>query len=183
MHWTFVQAVSSDDNQQYVRTFILFTNQNIHASTMHVPRKIDLCLHGGNYFRFLSLYEACREPWYLWLFKFPAFTIILLSSSSSSYTSEIAANISYVWLAECAIRAIERSSDGGDFGFKKFKRGYGGIWRSLSLVWSLESGCRFSVVRLAECGFSPSEDLMKTYRTYRVCLSVCLHGSTQGLLD
>jgi hypothetical protein len=51
----------------------------------------------------------------------------------------------------CDAEKIEKSSDGGNSGSKKCKRGYGGsygeVWRSLRLagVWSLELGRRFCV--------------------------------------
>jgi hypothetical protein len=67
----------------------------------------------------------------------------------------IIVNVRNVWLYECAVRAMRKKlkliSDGGNFGSKKCKRGYGGayggVWRSLGLVgvWSLESGDRFYV--------------------------------------
>jgi hypothetical protein len=42
---------------------------------------------------------------------------------------------------------LRLSSNDGDSGSKKCKRGYGGVWRSLRLtgVWSIESGGRFCV--------------------------------------
>jgi hypothetical protein len=42
-------------------------------------------------------------------------------------------------------KKLKLSSDGGDSGNKKFKRGYGGVWWSLRLpgLWNLESGGRF----------------------------------------
>jgi hypothetical protein len=52
-------------------------------------------------------------------------------------------------LYECAVPEMRKkwklSSDGGDSGSKKYKQGYGGVWRSLRLCGSLESGGRFCV--------------------------------------
>jgi hypothetical protein len=51
-------------------------------------------------------------------------------------------NIRHSWLDEFAVSAMRKNleliSDGGDSGSKKFKRGYGGVWRCLRLagVWS-----------------------------------------------
>jgi tRNA G26 N,N-dimethylase Trm1 len=44
-------------------------------------------------------------------------------------------------------KKLKLSSDGGNVGSKKCKRGYGGVWRSLRSadVWNLESGGRFFV--------------------------------------
>jgi hypothetical protein len=45
---------------------------------------------------------------------------------------------------------LKLSSDGGDSGSKKLKRGYGGVWRSLGLagVWSRGGGVGFVLVHL-----------------------------------
>jgi hypothetical protein len=63
------------------------------------------------------------------------------------------ANVHYAWLDDYAVRAmwknLELSSDGGDCGRKKWKRGcysaYGRVWWSLRFVgfWSQEVGFVF----------------------------------------
>jgi hypothetical protein len=68
-------------------------------------------------------------------------------------TPNIIANVRHAWLYEFAVRVLRNkwSSVGSDYGSKKCKRSYGGVyggvWRSLSLaeVWSQESSGRFCV--------------------------------------
>jgi hypothetical protein len=47
------------------------------------------------------------------------------------------ANVRQAWIYECAVRGQQNISklmfDGGNSGAKKYKRGYGGVWRSLRL--------------------------------------------------
>jgi hypothetical protein len=77
------------------------------------------------------------------------------------------ANARHAWLEECAVRALRRklklSSDSGDSGRKKCKRGYGGAYggvcQSLCLtgVWSQAVG--FVLVHLAGIWLSRCEDV------------------------
>jgi hypothetical protein len=69
----------------------------------------------------------------------------------------IIANVRHVSLYECALREMRNklklSSDGGDFGRKKCKRGYGGayggVWQSLRLAGVWRQAIGFMFVRLA----------------------------------
>jgi hypothetical protein len=56
-------------------------------------------------------------------------------------------------------KKLKLSCDGGDFGSKKHKRGYGGVWRSLHLsgFWSQAVG--FVLCVWQESGFSRRDDV------------------------
>jgi hypothetical protein len=62
-------------------------------------------------------------------------------------------------------KELKLSSNGGDSGSKKYKRGYGGVWRGLAesvFGGILESGVRRSVLCWCgwqESGFSRREDV------------------------
>jgi hypothetical protein len=66
-------------------------------------------------------------------------------------------NVRHAWLNECAVRAkrqkLKLSSDGGDSGSKKYKRGYGGAYggdyRNLCLVGVWSQAVGFVLVRVA----------------------------------
>jgi hypothetical protein len=83
------------------------------------------------------------------------FKMCLLKVIYCLSTPNIIANIRHALLYECADRAMRKklklSSDGGESGSKKYRRGcggtYGGVWGSLRLagLWSLESGGRFCI--------------------------------------
>jgi hypothetical protein len=102
---------------------------------------------------FLSLFRKCQHGS---VNQATATSQFFINNSVSEIISipNIIANVRHAWLYECAFRAMREklklSSDGGDFGSKKYKQGYGGVWRSMRLagVWSQEVG--FVLVRLAE---------------------------------
>jgi hypothetical protein len=81
------------------------------------------------------------------------------------HTSIFCSNVRHAWLYESAVRSMRKklklSSDGGDSGSKKCKRGYSGaydrVWRSLHLAgvrWSVLCWCVWQ-----ESGFSRREDV------------------------
>jgi hypothetical protein len=92
-------------------------------------------------FLYLTTLIIYSDEWKLW-------TSLLCTNLS---TPSISAYVRHVWLSECAVRRcgnkLKLSSDGCDSGRKKYKLGYGSVWRSLSLagVWSLESRVLFCV--------------------------------------
>jgi hypothetical protein len=60
-------------------------------------------------------------------------------------------------------KKFKLSSDGGDSGSKKSRRGYGGVWRSLSLA----GDCSLCWCVLLESGFSRREDVLKLNSLYK----------------
>jgi hypothetical protein len=74
-------------------------------------------------------------------------------------------SVRLAWLYERAVRAMRKkfklSSDSGDYGSKKCKRGYGGayggVWRSLHLVVVWSQAVSFVLCVRQESGFSRRE--------------------------
>jgi hypothetical protein len=111
---------------------------------------------------YLFLISPMRATWLAYPIHLHLIILIIFGSVRGREINICSSNSQYAWFVESAVLAMRNklklSSDGGDFGSKKCKRGcgsaYGGVWR--------ESGVRRSVLCWCvwqESGFSRREDV------------------------
>jgi hypothetical protein len=135
--------------EKYISEAIASINQRtLRRVAQNVVKRVNACTQeNGGHFQH-SLWTVLQVLFYCSITKWK-FGCVL------KWISFVTAHVLRAWMYECAaytvLKELKISSDCGESGSKKCKRGcggtYGSVWRKLRLagIWSLDSGGRFCV--------------------------------------